>query len=683
MKIIKILVVALFVCAFSVQGSIKVSAGMSCDTVVTDAGTGHYLVSTPADLLAMSCNIMTGDADYRNGVYELQNDIDLSGVSWAPIGTAIYPFMGEFDGNNHKITHLTLNQLVNHGGTYIIFELYATGMFGDVEGGIIMDLTLEDPTITVATNVLASEQTRIERLSFVGVVAGSIDAESTIDSVTVKNALIDVTNTSKMAETEYSWVYTYVGGIAGRIADASIISHSEFTGVIDVSIQAEDSQNVYIGGLTGGAEESEISHSWFDGDITFTSPAEYEFAELAIGGAAGYVFMSEVSDMVINSKIDVSSDTLYAAIGGVAGTIDVLTGILRSTFKGELDSTTNNVGGLVGFIQDTAIEPNAITPQAAYTAMIDTNNVLATITGHNAVGGLVGKMYYNADIMNSWFEGNITGHHDVGGLIGTAMECRITLKTSFSLGTLSGNNNLGGIIGEGYSENDLRDVFSRMVITRIEETESVPTDLPSIYVGGIIGYDYGYFTYLEDVYFAGHFHNNTSDTVIFDPIAYSLYEPELGTGVYYDHDLSAVLSEIGTPKTTAEMKLQASYDGFNFVDTWFVDPRFNEGYAFFDAGFFRVIIDNGTAPYGYLVRFLESLVPPTAPIKTGFVFGGWFIDPQLTHAWNFSSDLVEEDVILYAKWTAQIPDTGEAANVGFSVLCLSLILLAITKKAKQ
>lgn len=683
MKIIKILVVALFVCAFSVQGSIKVSAGLACDVIATDAGTGHYLVSTSADLLAMSCYINNGSTGHQTGIYDLQNNIDLTGVSWTPIGTAMNPFMGDFNGNGHSLSHLSINQLVTHGGTYIIFELYGTGMFGDVDGGMIQDLVFVDPIITVSTNALATEQTRIERMAFVGVVAGSIDNESTIDKVLVKNAHIEVTNTSVMETTEYSWIYNYIGGIAGRIADASIISHSSFTGTIDVSLQAEDNQNVFIGGLSGGVESSEVSHSTFDGDITLTTPSSYELSELAIGGVSGYVFGSTVMDMIIMSKMDVTSDTLYAAVGGVAGTIDVLTGILRSTFKGEIESTTNNVGGLVGFVQDTAIEPNAITPQVAYTAMIDTNNVLADITGHNGVGGLIGKLYYNADVVNSWFEGNLTGHYNVGGLVGSQFECTVNYRTSFSLGTVTGVNYLGGIIGNGYSANDLRDIFSRVVITKIAETETLPTDGPIYYVGGIIGYDYGDYSYYEDVYFAGTFINSSSDTVIFDPITTSMYDPELGTGIYFDHDLMAVISVIGTPKTTAEMKLQSGYDGFNFVDVWFMDARFNAGYAFFDAGFLKVIFDDGMAPFGYLVRYLDALDQPTQPVKTGFVFGGWFTDPQFTNPWIFSTDTVDEDVTLFAKWTAQIPDTGEVANLGFSILGLSLILLAISKKAKQ
>lgn len=43
-----------------------------------------------------------------SGSYYLIQDIDLTGVSFKPIGSAETPFTGTFDGNGHKVTNLTL-----------------------------------------------------------------------------------------------------------------------------------------------------------------------------------------------------------------------------------------------------------------------------------------------------------------------------------------------------------------------------------------------------------------------------------------------------------------------------------------------------------------------------------------------------------------------------------------------
>lgn len=42
---------------------------------------------------------------------------------------------------------------------------------------------------------------------------------------------------------------------------------------------------------------------------------------------------------------------------------------------------------------------------------------------------------------------------------------------------------------------------------------------------------------------------------------------------------------------------------------------------------------------------------PTAPVKTGYVFSGWFIDEALTQSFNFATTPISEDITLYAKWT--------------------------------
>lgn len=47
----------------------------------------------------------------------------------------------------------------------------------------------------------------------------------------------------------------------------------------------------------------------------------------------------------------------------------------------------------------------------------------------------------------------------------------------------------------------------------------------------------------------------------------------------------------------------------------------------------------------------EKATEPVAPTKTGKTFGGWYSDLDLTVAWDFSTDTVESDMMLYAKWS--------------------------------
>jgi len=685
MKIIKIFISVLFVFVFSVQGAMKVVASPLCDALSTDSGSGHYLISTATDLATMACRVKSGDSAYQTGYYDLQNNIDLTGFSWIPIGTSSNPFKGTFDGHGFVLNHLTITALTTYHTVYNGFILYGTGLFGDVEGATISDLTIQNASLDVRSNVLTNGETSLLNLSLIGVLAASADLQTSIDKVRIIDASVNVTNPSMIDSTDSSWPFTYVGGIVGRLSDLSSISNSYFTGTMNVQVAQEDHQSFYMGGLAGGVEGSGIESSWIDADLSFTSVAGTVFEELVVGGLSGYAFDSGISGSIVKDMLlDVNSDTYYAAVGGITGTADAMTIIEGAMFIGTLDSTTNNVGGIVGLIQQPQIVPDGMTPQNGYFMIMDTNNVIGIIKGHDSVGGLIGKSYYMVKVINNWFEGTIAAHSYVGGLVGRGDECRIELMTSFSLGHISASNAIGGIIGLGYSENILTDVFSRMDLFVIEDQEYKPQGLSLYDVGGIAGYDYGIYTVYTNVYFAGEIFNEGNLTLgQVDPIANFTNAPFSLTSIYFDHDLLPMDSQYGTPKTTAELKVFTGYSGFTYEDPWFIDPAFNDGYAYFSSGYYRVLVDDGTAPYGYLVRYQSSIHQPSNPTRTGYVFGGWYTDPNYTNTWDFANDHVTQDVTLYAKWTEQAPDTGEAANYGFGFLGLGLILMAVSRRHKS
>jgi len=51
----------------------------------------------------------------------------------------------------------------------------------------------------------------------------------------------------------------------------------------------------------------------------------------------------------------------------------------------------------------------------------------------------------------------------------------------------------------------------------------------------------------------------------------------------------------------------------------------------------------------------STIDEPTAPVKSGFIFLGWFSDELLLNPWNFETDLVTLNMTLYAKWTEETP----------------------------
>ena len=64
------------------------------------------------------------------------------------------------------------------------------------------------------------------------------------------------------------------------------------------------------------------------------------------------------------------------------------------------------------------------------------------------------------------------------------------------------------------------------------------------------------------------------------------------------------------------------------------------------------------------VSFGSAISAPAAPARTGYTFGGWYKEASCTNAWNFSTDTVTSDTILYAKWTVDSSDSGGNGSSG-------------------
>lgn len=50
------------------------------------------------------------------------------------------------------------------------------------------------------------------------------------------------------------------------------------------------------------------------------------------------------------------------------------------------------------------------------------------------------------------------------------------------------------------------------------------------------------------------------------------------------------------------------------------------------------------------VQHGEYLPEPEPPTREGYVFSGWYKDPSYDMQWDFSSDRVEGELTLYARW---------------------------------
>jgi uncharacterized repeat protein (TIGR02543 family) len=141
-------------------------------------------------------------------------------------------------------------------------------------------------------------------------------------------------------------------------------------------------------------------------------------------------------------------------------------------------------------------------------------------------------------------------------------------------------------------------------------------------------------------------------------------------------------SKIGEP--TAPTRNGYAFDG------WFKDSS-----CFAEWHFDTDIINSNTALYAkwviaYTISFdsqggssiaaLEGIrqgskiTAPTAPTKNGYVFQGWYKDSDYTTEWNFTVDIVETSIKLFAKWGVAIYTVSFNSQGGTEVTPITNIL---------
>ena len=161
-------------------------------------------------------DIVFEDSDYVKG-----GDFYNSGMGWFPIGTQSTPFKGKFDGNNHAIKNLYIN---NPNGDY-------QSLFGFAENVEIKNLRMEDVNIT-GKNCVGAICGEMRSLSHIinCISKGSVKGTDTVGgllgrhySSQVGTGISNSTNYSSV-EADYS-----AGGICGKLDTANTTDNLELS----------------------------------------------------------------------------------------------------------------------------------------------------------------------------------------------------------------------------------------------------------------------------------------------------------------------------------------------------------------------------------------------------------------------------------------------------------------------
>ena len=280
------------------------------------------VIKTVDDLLAFSKAVNNGDYDKnKDAVVVLENDLDLTGVVWTPIGSVFnekgeleHYFSGKFYGNGHTISNIDFTPI--YGKDMLV------GFFGDIEGAEVSGLTIEGSIdVTNADN----------DYTFYGTIAG-FAGDCTISDC-VSN--VSFNNNGK-------YVYGFMG-MVGQ-ADGTTFEYCENTADITIS---GDSSSLYVGGIVGYAQNgTDVRYCSNTGDMVY--------AAANAGGIAGRLIENA---KVINSYVTGKLTPLgngTTDVGGIVGSINGGS-VSDCYFAGEIDLSQYSArkpytrfGGIVG-----------------------------------------------------------------------------------------------------------------------------------------------------------------------------------------------------------------------------------------------------------------------------------------------------------------------------------------------
>ena len=155
-----------------------------------------YLIYTVADFLDIGGRLIHDQDNFTNKHFKLMNDLDFTGVPYTPIGTTMTNyFNGVFDGNNHTIKNVSINNNYLYNGVF--------GVIGPK--GNVLNLNVK--------NFKKNDDTKV--LSYTGGIAGYTFYGGIINNCHTSGLI----NSALYPTDEYNF-YSYAGGIVPTIPPA-------------------------------------------------------------------------------------------------------------------------------------------------------------------------------------------------------------------------------------------------------------------------------------------------------------------------------------------------------------------------------------------------------------------------------------------------------------------------------
>lgn len=162
----------------------------------------------------------------------------------------------------------------------------------------------------------------------------------------------------------------------------------------------------------------------------------------------------------------------------------------------------------------------------------------------------------------------------------------------------------------------------------------------------------------------GHISLNDQNNM---PMEFYSIDPDTYSVVFNSNGGSAVDTQIVAAGGKATEPIDPTRSGYQF-DAWYKEAQFVNEWNFATdtvdepttlyANWLQLYTvsynsNGGSAVSSESVVAGEKATEPSAPTKDGYTFSGWYTSDTLTTAWDFSTDTVNSNIILYAKWTTE------------------------------
>lgn len=355
---------------------------------------------------AYQVNNSSGYRNFSNMIIRLENDIDLAGHNWLPIGgyngNTLQGFQGTFDGNGHYIYNLKIDssETFNDSGM-ISFDSRAVGFFGALaDSGKVTNLHLRNVDIDVAG----------ESETNVGSIVGYLYNSGTGSDAAYNATYLQSCSASGDVDISYylnaSQTGT-IGGLVGKLENASV-SYSRSDVDITLSSASTNSTDVQIGGVAGYAKSAGITYSFNEGNLTATS-----FSNAVVGGLAGYTEGQE-SGMYVNRNFRVTNSYNSGSIASNAGILGGLVGLAGNDYvqistsynSGDVSYTAASlqsgdyVGGIVGHISPSSLSEFALQNLLSVGVVSVSGTARATVF-NGSTPTEISNVFYDANYTNS------------------------------------------------------------------------------------------------------------------------------------------------------------------------------------------------------------------------------------------------------------------------------------------